>query len=393
MNQRPASRLAARTVTSGSTVTSRSTVRGFVLFLLLAGWLLPALAAAQEPRSFKANRIVLRVNDRIATLYDFERRLAQTQAAILQSSLSQDRQREELEEAPKSVMRALWDELLIMSRADQLGLSVSDLEIDETIQAQMEQFQLSTEDELRTALAREGLTLDSYRQSLRTNLLWRDVLGRELYPRIQVPEEQLRELYKERTDDFKVPEQRKVREIVVLETEASDEERLSLAKNLRSRWLAGDSPEQLVEDVGEEVARFIQLDWVGRGDLSDELDQVVWGLAAGDVTEPLTARGGLHLLQVEEIREESTRPYEEVRAQVLQEERGRRLSDEQEVYLKELEERAFFDADPPPELADFRTAAGRSLQDGGLQLVVTPRGVAGAVDENPEGSGSDEGRD
>jgi peptidyl-prolyl cis-trans isomerase SurA len=349
--------------------------------LALCALLVPAAPVHAEV----VNRVVLRVNDRIVTLYDFERQLARARADILeQTATDPQQQRAQLENAPREVMRSMFDELLILTRADQLGLSVSDLEVDQEVQQQMTRFGLADEQAMRAALAQNGLTLEQYRANLRNQILWREVTQEELYPRIDVDEQELRGLYRERIDEFAVPEQRRLREIVVLEeSELPADTRARVAGELRAAWTGGGDPEELVAkaraDHGENAVALLDVGWVGPGDLAPELEQAVWGLPAGDVTQPIAARGGLHLAQVLEVREQSQRPFEEVRDALLARERSRRFEQELETYLEELEEKAYWDYRGIEGLEDFETASGRTVREGQRELLAPPRSVAEPV--------------
>jgi peptidyl-prolyl cis-trans isomerase SurA len=335
------------------------------------------------------NRIVLRVNDRIVTLHDFERQLARARADVLeQSGGDPQQQRGQLENAPREVLRSLFDELLILTRADQLGLSVSDLELEQEVQAAMTRFGLSNEQEMRAALAQSGLTLDQYRANLRNQTLWREVTQQELYPRIDVGEQELRALYRERAEEFAVPEQRRLREVVVLEEGGlPPDQRASLAGELRAAWAAGGDPEELVAaaraEHGEQALTLLDVGWVGPGDLAPELERAVWAQPPGDVSEPITARGGLHLAQVLEVREQSQRPFEEVRDALLSRERSQRFEQELEKYLEELEEKAYWDYRPLEGLEDFQTASGRTVREGQRDLLAPARKVAEPVAPPP----------
>jgi parvulin-like peptidyl-prolyl isomerase len=360
--------------------------------VLAGGFALAAPAGSQQPplgalEGEVIDRIMLRVNDRIATLWAYQRQLATIRREILsRENLPAERQRELLEDAPRQVLRSMFDEMLVMSRADQLGLRVSDAEIEEQIREQAEQFGLQDERELRMALAREGLTLEEYRANLARQQLWRQVTGRELFPRIEVADEELRKMYRERSDEFSIPERRKIREVVVLETSELDpDERAAIAASLADAWRAGGDPQAMVEERGAEVAVLLEVGWVTRGDLAAELADEVFSLEVGGISKPVGARGGLHVVELLETEPASVRPFEEVRGELLQRERSRRFEDELGTYLEELEEKAYFDGSGlPPELSDFQTASGRLVREGSAQILER---AAEAETEDADGDG------
>lgn len=320
------------------------------------------------------NRVLLRVNDRIVTQYSYERQVAQAFAAVTAQGLEPELLAQRREELPKQILRGLWDELLIMSRADQLGLTVTDYEIDEAVDSQMAQFGMENRSQLEEALAQSGLTMEAYRDNLRVGLMQRQVWGRELFPRVQLEEDELRRVYRDNLEDYRIDETRTVEELVVLESDAGSELD-DMAIRVAAAWSRGESPAEIVEREGTAV-RYIELGTVEREALAAALADVIFEIPEGQVSEPVVARGGLHIVKVTAIEPSRVQTFEEVRDQVEIDERGRRLEKEREEYLRELEESAYYEANLPPELSGFRTTTGFALGAGGLGGVSSsPLGV------------------
>ena len=84
------------------------------------------------------NRVVARVNDRILTLYEYDTRFQEALQTLEELPQDAVERQETLDGLSRDVMRTLWDELLILSRADQEGMAVTDREIDEQVAAVME---------------------------------------------------------------------------------------------------------------------------------------------------------------------------------------------------------------------------------------------------------------
>ena len=350
------------------------TSRGTFVFLLLSVLLVLAVAPVMSQALPVENRVLLRVNDRIVTQYAYERQVAQALAAITAQGLDPELLAQRREELPKQVLRGLWDELLIMSRADQLGLTVTDFEIDDAVDSQMAQFGMESRSQLEQALAQNGLTMDAYRDNLRIGLMQRQVWGRELFPRVQLEEDELRRVYRDNLEDYRIDETRTVEELVVLESDAGSELD-DMAIRVAAAWSRGESPEEIVEREGDAV-RYIQLGTVEREALAAALADVIFEIPEGQVSEPVVARGGLHIVKVTAVEPSRVQTFEEVRDQVEMDERGRRLEKEREEYLRELEQSAYYEANLPPELSGFRTTTGFAIGAGGLGGVSSaPLGV------------------
>jgi peptidyl-prolyl cis-trans isomerase SurA len=304
------------------------------------------------------NRIVLRVNDQIATLYDYELRKDEMVREILRRESDEDERQRRIAEAGETVYADLYQELLLHSRADQLGISVSEAQVDTAVTQIRENFDLKNEEELKAALAQSGMTLKQLRDQMRNNLRMQEVRGREIQSRVNLDEDDLRRYYRKNIESFRIPEQRKVQEVVVLEegglADAAARERL--AAEIRAAVAAGKSLALAAAEHAKAgvTSNVIDLGWVAPGDLDNDLETVVWGLAVGVVSEPVSGRGGLHLLQVGEVRESRLPSFAEVSGQIREIESERVFRQEVVKYMDELEKRSLIVAHPPTEAAGFR---------------------------------------
>ena len=88
----------------------RQILASLMLLLILA----PALHAEV------LNRVVLRVNDRIATLYDYQQRRADMVREVLRREQDPEERQRLISQAGEAVFADMFRELLLESRADQL---------------------------------------------------------------------------------------------------------------------------------------------------------------------------------------------------------------------------------------------------------------------------------
>lgn len=331
--------------------------------LLLAALLLAGLGAVCAVAAEVVNRVVLRVNDRIATLYDYQLSLADRLRQIRSQPGIPEAERERLsDEAPKMVMKEILDELLILSRADQLGIVASELEIEDAIGRMRERAGVETDEQFRLALAQSGLTIEELRENTRRQLAWDEVIGREILPRIELSDEDLRRYYDDHAEEFRVPEKIRVEEIVVLSEETPVPDSVeSLANEIRARLEQGESFEEITEAYDEAVSAVIDVGWVAPGDLAPVIEEALWPLPEGALSEPIAGRGGLHIARLLERSEATVEPFEDVKEAIRRRERQRLYAEEAEEYLLELEEKALIVGNVPEEAAGFRRAAGRPL--------------------------------
>ena len=330
---------------------------------------LAALPAVGQSEPGRENRVVLRVNDRIVTLYEYQRALAVQIRDIRNApGLTDPRRQELLGEAGRMIMKALFEEQLILSRADQLAVVVDESDVEEQIRAMWERAGIETEEQFQDALAQQGMREKDFRDQMRKQLRSNIVRGREVAPRVDLADEDLRRFYRDNEERFAIPERARFEEVVILEGVVPADRMEPLASLARTRLTAGTEATEVVEGLGE-GATAVDVGWVTPGDLAAELDAVAWDLQPGDVADAVAARGGLHVLKMLEREPASVRPFEDVREAIEREERGRLFDEEYLLYVEELADAAYIVERLPEEAVGYRPVATQSLDSDALGLL------------------------
>lgn len=94
----------------------------------------------------------------------------------------------------EKVLDALIEKQLVEQKAQKLGISVADKEVDEEIEGIKKANNITTEI-LEQALQREGLSFSDYRDTIRYQILKAKVINKEIRPFIVVNEEILKQYY------------------------------------------------------------------------------------------------------------------------------------------------------------------------------------------------------
>lgn len=331
--------------------------------------LLAALPAAAQSEPGAENRVVLRVNDRIVTLYDYQRALAEQIRGIRNTpGLTELQRQERLGEVGRIIMKAMFEEQLILSRADQLAVVIDESDVEQQMRATWERYGIETEEQFRDALAQSGMREEDFRARTRIDLRANVVRGREVAPRIDLADEDLRRFYRENQERFAIPERARFEEVVILEGVVPADRMAPLASLARTRLVSGEEAAKVAEGLGE-GSTAVDVGWVTPGDLAAALDAVAWDLEPGEVAEAVSARGGLHVLKMLEREPASVQPFEDVRDAIEREERGRLFEEEYTLYMEELAEAAYIVERLPEEAVGYRPVATPSLDADALGLL------------------------
>lgn len=348
--------------------------------LLLAGALAAAvpLAAQEVAAAELVNRIVLRVDDEIATLSDWKERTATRieQIGSVEGMALEERRRL-VADAGRAAMREIFDELLVLSRARQLHLEATPAQIDRAVDNAKRSFGIDDDEAFRRALVDNGFSVESFRARMARSILFNQVMDVEVQSRIVVEDEEIARHWRGHQDDFRTPEQRRVEDLVVREDGPLDEPaRVALAADLAARLAAGATLDEAIAGaaVPDGAISAVDLGWVEAGGLAPELDAVVQQLVEGGVSTPVAGRGGLHVLRVAEVRPSVVRPLGEVREQIAAELSQGRYEKAMAEFLERQAARSYIVENLPAEAIGYRAAVVGTADP----LFVLMRGTAAA---------------
>lgn len=352
----------------------RTALRASLASLILA-------AVAPLPSQAEVvNEVILRVNDRIATLYDYlDRRSAMREEILRSDRLSPEDQERLLSSLSKRVMQQIFRDLLLESRADQLEIFVTTDEVEAEIQRMKERNGIETQEQLEQALASAGLNLERFRQEFESELRIQRLVGEEVRAKIDLDEDDLRRYYRAHPEEFRIPEKRETKEVVILDSSSlTEEEQRKLAGDIVSRLRAGETLEEVTSSYegSEQVSSVIRLGWVAPGDLDETLEAALWSLEVGEVTDPIPGRGGLHILRLLDREGERLEEFAEVRDQIQVREQNRMFNEGLDNYLRELAQTAFIVERIPADAEGYRSAMAAPLREPFQILGESPSGAA-----------------
>jgi len=143
-----------------------SAVRKLLLFLVAPALAVGSLLSAAE----LVEQIVVRVNDRLITQSEFDKRLAIAAKAP-------GRQTSDMAELERTVLEDLIREKLLEERAKEMSVAATDEEVDAAVARVKAQYNLSTDAEFDAALAQSGMTRDELKRQMRQTITLQKVIG------------------------------------------------------------------------------------------------------------------------------------------------------------------------------------------------------------------------
>jgi parvulin-like peptidyl-prolyl isomerase len=297
---------------------------------------------AQKPgSSVILERVLVRVNGEIFT----QSELTQRQTDAVRSRQETPRAIPEAElykllnEMTPDILVETVDELLIVQHGRELGFKFSDDEFKKGLDTLKKDNNLDDQ-ALLEALKQEGLTLDELRRNFERAWLRQMVQAREIFPRMRITEEELRQHFAANRDNFMTPELVTLREIAVLApATASAQDTLgpgtmgplkARIDSVRQRALAGEDFGALAKETSDSgtKANGGLIGPLNTSDLNPTTKKLLEGMKPGDITEAIQLTRGFQVLKLESREGAAQQPFDAVRNQIEIAIRNERLEGE-----------------------------------------------------------------
>jgi len=332
--------------------------RSRLVFLLAIAYatLLPALL----PADTVVEEIVARVNNEIITRTEYIRSRDQLKQEVQQQEPSNaDRA---FAEKQADVLRDLIDQQLLLQKGKDLGIN-GDTELIKKLDEMRKQMNLETMEDLEKAAEAQGASYEEFKQNMRNQIITQRVIGQEVGSKLAMNKEDELKFYNEHRADMERPEQVRLSEILITpKTPAKPAgpdgkpEPPSEAESAAALAAAQARAQELLEQIrkgasfadiakknsdGTSAKEGGDLSYFKRGTLAKELEDKVFSLKPGEITEVIRTKQGYIILQATEHQMAGIPTLKEVEPRIQDALYMQRLQPALRAYLTTLREQAF----------------------------------------------------
>jgi peptidyl-prolyl cis-trans isomerase SurA len=288
-------------------------------------FLLSSLGFQSSARAEIVERVVAKVNGDIVTLSDFEARQI---AAVQAAKVGPDKIEVFLRDNNARILQEAVDDLLIIQRADDLGFKDPGPYVKDAIDQIKKENNLPTDEALREQLRREGMTLDDLKRSVARSMLKRQVLHKELEPKVTIADADVKAEYDAHKDEYTRPATVHLQEILL----AGDEARAK-AIDVVTRARGGEDFAQMARTLSASPTRSTggDLGSANLTELSPTIQKAAAPLQPGEISDPVAGTDGFRVLRLVTRTEAGLIPLDDVKAQIrqrLMEKRGNKAYDD-----------------------------------------------------------------
>ncbi|MDA8099728.1 MAG: peptidylprolyl isomerase [Nitrospiraceae bacterium] len=294
-----------------------------LILMVLGALLLPGMPQAAAG-SVVIDRVVAVVNDEIITMSDLQREMTK----------KTDIKDEHL------MLEDMIDRKLQMAAAKRNGMDVTDSELTDAVADIMKRNNLNSK-QFEAALAKEGLTLEQYRTELREQMTMSRLFNKYVRSGIAIDEKEVREYYDRNPKLYALPEEMRVRHLVIMADEKATPAQVAAAeaktKALLERVRKGEDFIQLIREYSESPtkAQDGDLGFLQRGHAIAAIEDAAKNLAPGEYAGPVRCEDGFHIIRLEEVRT-PVQPYEKVKDEITKQLYEQKLENTYRSWLQTL---------------------------------------------------------
>ncbi len=329
--------------------------RQHYLWLLLAAGaacVIPASARAQS-KGVVVEEIVARVNNQIITLSDYQKAGQDLAQEVQQDcqNCTQQKIQDELKDRQKNLLRDMIDQQLLIERAKDMDISV-ETDLVKRLDEIRKQNNLASMEDFQKAVESQGINWEDYKTQIRNGILQNEVIRREVGGRIDIGSDEVKKYYQEHQQTFVRPEEVVLSEILLSTEDKSPEEIAAIrtkTEDLHKRLVNGEDFAALAKrysqgpnaqeggDLGEPFER---------GQLAPQLEDAVFKLDKGQMTDVIQTKNGFVILKVDDHFQAGLQPLEKVENEITNRLYQEKMEPALRQYLAQLREESYVQVKP-----------------------------------------------
>jgi peptidyl-prolyl cis-trans isomerase SurA len=321
--------------------------------LLLLAFGLMAIPAASNADSI-VEEIVARVNNQIITRSEVQKEKDQLKQEVQQQDPSNASRL--YAERERDVLRGLIDQDLLLDKGKDLGIT-ADTDLIKRLDEIRKQMNLESIEDVGKAAEQQGVSFEDFKQNLKNQIITQKVIGQEVGQRLGQPtKEEEQKFYEEHKDEMKQPEQIRLSEILVsvqkpgatgqAAAEPTPEELAAAeakAKSLLAEIKGGAKFEDVAKKNSDDTsaAQGGDLGVFRKDGTLHELENTLFSMKTGDVSDVIRTRQGFVILKVTEHMASGILPLKDVEPKIQEAIYMDKLQPALREYLTKLREDAF----------------------------------------------------
>jgi len=267
------------------------------------------------------DRIVAVVNDEVITLTELNSSLKPYAEKIRSLGYLPEKEQQLLFNVRKDMLDRLINQKIEDQEIERSKVNISEEEINQTIE-RIKETNYLTDEQLRAALAKDGLTMETYREKVKGQILRARLVNLKVKSKIVITKEDVKAYYEEHIKEYGGEQKYHLRNIIMkvplfLDSEKKLEIKAKMEEILE-KLKAGESFEVLAAKYSESPAASDggNLGTFGFDALSPQLQKAIGKIKPGEFTPVIDTDQGYQIFFLEEIISAQGKTLEEVTPEI-----------------------------------------------------------------------------
>lgn len=278
------------------------------------------------------DRIVAIVNDDIITLSDFNKYIVSLPKQTVEINKDQ-------------ALNDLVEQMILTQEAAKLGITVTDAEIDRSIENVKGRLDMSDE-QMNEMLTKQNLTTEQFRNQWRLQILSGKLVSTLVKGRIAVTDEEIKDLYKQYYGEIENADEVEIAHILISFDASEEQQALQKANKVAELAKSGSNFSKLVSEYSDDTFSKDKegvLGYFKKGELVSELEDVVSVTEVGKTSGPVKTISGFHIIKVLDRKTLDESSVDQYREQLRQEIYKQKVTEELEKYIDGIRENAYIE--------------------------------------------------
>ena len=234
---------------------------------------------------------------------------------------------------------------LLKQEVQKYMIEVKDEEVESAIEIVKKRF--PSEEQFLAALQEENITMRKFKENIVLDLKVQKLLEEQVvFQASDVTSEDAKEYYEQNSSKFEEPGGAHARQILVRvnnnATEAEQKKARKKIESVKAKLNQGQSFEELAKTYSEgpSASRGGNLGYFSRGDMVKEVDEAVFSMNPGDISDIVRTEFGFHLIKLEDFKESKKIPFERVENDIKNYLIQIKSQEQFDKFIKKLKEKA-----------------------------------------------------
>ncbi len=297
------------------------------------------------------DQVVAKVNGDIVSQDELERLQKELAAELKQQGATGTTFNREYESHDKDILRNRIDELLLIEKGKELNINV-DSDVTKYMANLQRTSGLTDPDKFHEWIRQQsGRSLEDFQSETKDNFLTREVVSQEVGRHINITDKEVENYYNAHKNDFIRDEKVYLSEILI-STENKEGAAAAAAekkaKQLSEQASRGERFSDLARDNSDAATAKDGglLGGYKKGELQKSIEDAVWSLPKGGVTQPIKIATGWEVFKVEDHTKAGLEPLADAKPEIENVLYGPKMEPEVRRYLTELRRTAFLQIKP-----------------------------------------------